>query len=72
MSRNMIPARETVERWRKEPQFAEAYAALEEEFSLAAALIDCRAQRLSQEEIAKRRASQPAVARFRPANPARR
>ncbi|MDZ4791365.1 MAG: helix-turn-helix transcriptional regulator [Hyphomicrobiales bacterium] len=67
MSRKMIPAREAVERWRKEePGFVEAYDALEEEFSLAAALIDARARsELSQEEIAERMGtSQPAVARL--------
>ena len=43
------------ERWLKDPEYQKAYDGLEEEFSIAAALIEARAQAgLSQEEVAQR------------------
>ncbi len=43
------------ERWLKDPEYQKAYDDLEEEFSIAAALIEARAQAgLSQEEVARR------------------
>jgi len=44
MSRKFIPAREAIDDWRKDPEFAAAFDALEEEFALAEALIKARAQ----------------------------
>ncbi len=42
-------------RWLDDPEYQEAYDALEEEFSLAAALIEARTRAgLSQEEVARR------------------
>lgn len=42
MSKKMIPVEESLTRWRKEPKYRAAYDALEEEFSLASALIEAR------------------------------
>ena len=39
MSRKMIPVEESFAAWRKDPEYEAAYSALEDEFSLAAALI---------------------------------
>ncbi len=52
--------------WRKDPAFQAEYAAMEEEFALAAALIDARGQAdLTQEEMAERMGtSQAAIARL--------
>ncbi len=42
-------------RWKMDPTFRAEYDALEEEFALAAALIDARAKAdLTQEEVARR------------------
>jgi hypothetical protein len=43
MSRKMIPVEESFATWRKDPEYAKAYNALEEEFTLAAAMIEARA-----------------------------
>ncbi|NKB59021.1 MAG: helix-turn-helix domain-containing protein [Alphaproteobacteria bacterium] len=53
-------------KWKKDPEFRAEYDALEEEFALAAALIDARKQAdLTQEEIAERMGtSQTAIARL--------
>ncbi len=53
-------------KWKKGPAFRAEYDALEEEFALAAALIDARKQAdLTQEEIAERMdTSQAAIARL--------
>jgi ribosome-binding protein aMBF1 (putative translation factor) len=66
MSRKPIPVEKSFAKWRKDPAYRAAYAALDEEFTLAAALIEARTSAdISQEEIAKRmRTSQPAVARL--------
>jgi ribosome-binding protein aMBF1 (putative translation factor) len=43
------------QRWLDDPEYKDAYDALEEEFSLAAALIEARTRAgLSQEEVARR------------------
>lgn len=42
-ARNFIPVEEAAKEWRKNPEFVAAYDALEEEFSLADALIKARA-----------------------------
>ncbi len=66
MSRKPIPVEKSFVKWRKDPAYRAAYAALEGEFSLANALIEARTKAdISQQEIAKRmRTSQPAVARL--------
>ena len=66
MSRNLIPIEESLAEWRKDPAYRQAYDALEEEFTLAAALIEARSGAdISQAEIARRMGtSQPAVARL--------
>jgi hypothetical protein len=38
MSRTMIPVDESFAAWRKDPEYVAAYNAIEDEFSLAAAL----------------------------------
>ena len=49
-----IPAREAIEAGRKEPEFVAAYDELEEEFSLAEAIIRARAEAgMTQEQVAK-------------------
>jgi DNA-binding XRE family transcriptional regulator len=52
--------------WLKRPGYKKAYVALEEEFSLASALIEVRAKAgLTQEQIAKRmHTTQTAIARL--------
>jgi hypothetical protein len=42
MSRTMIPVEESFAAWRKDPEYVAAYDALEDEFSLAAALMKPR------------------------------
>ena len=66
MSGKMIPVEASFAEWRQDPAYREAYEALDEEFALAAALIEARSDaNISQEEIAKRmHTSQPAVARL--------
>ncbi|MEI9989576.1 MAG: helix-turn-helix domain-containing protein [Rhizomicrobium sp.] len=66
MKNKPIPVEKSFAKWRKDPAYRAAYAALDEEFALAAALIAARTSAdLSQQDIAKRmRTSQPAVARL--------
>ena len=66
MSRKLIPVEKSIAKWRKDPAYRGAYAALDEEFTLAEALIEARSTAdISQEEIAKRmHTSQPSVARL--------
>ena len=42
MTRKFIPVEEAFEQWDKDPEFRAAYDTLEEEFSLASALIKAR------------------------------
>ena len=42
MSRKMIPVEESFTAWRKQPEYEKAYNDLEDEFSLAAAMIEAR------------------------------
>lgn len=53
-------------KWMKEPKYRKAYAALEEEFVLASAVIDVRNRAgLTQEELARKMGTtQPVVARL--------
>ncbi|HWE98237.1 MAG TPA: helix-turn-helix transcriptional regulator [Caulobacteraceae bacterium] len=64
--KKLIPIEGAIEAWQKDPAYREAYDALDEEFTLASALIEARASAgISQEEIARRmQTSQPAVARL--------
>ncbi len=48
-SSTMIPVEESFAAWRKDPAYVAAYDALEDEFSLAVAMIQARAHRPSQE-----------------------
>lgn len=61
-----IPVDESFRRWEREPAFRRAYDALEDEFVLAGALINARAQAgLSQQDVAARmKTSQQAVSRL--------
>jgi len=61
-----IRADELHKQWLRNPKYRAAYDALEEEFALAAAMIDARARAgLTQAEVAKRvRTTQTAVARL--------
>lgn len=64
MTTKLIPVAESIEAWRKDPAYREAFDALDEEFALTVALIKARGA-TSQEEIARRmHTSQPAVARL--------
>jgi hypothetical protein len=41
----MMPVEESFAEWRKDPEYVKAFNALEEEFSLAKAMIEARARR---------------------------
>ena len=62
MSRKMIPVEESFAAWRKQPEYEKAYNDLEDEFSLAAAMIEVRAHAgLTQEQLAERMHTTQAV-----------
>lgn len=62
MSRKMIPVEESFAAWRKDPEYEKAYDALEEEFTLAAAMIEARARAgLTQQQLAERMHTTQAV-----------
>jgi transcriptional regulator with XRE-family HTH domain len=62
MSRKMIPVAESFAAWRKDPEYVKAYNALEEEFSLAKAMVEARAHAgLTQEQLAERMDTTQAV-----------
>ena len=62
MSRKNIPVEESFAAWRKDPEYVKAYNALEEEFSLAKAMIEARAHAgLTQEQLAERMHTTQAV-----------
>lgn len=62
MMRKMIPAEESFAEWRKDPEYTKSYDALEDEFALAAAMIEARAQAgLTQEQLAARMHTTQAV-----------
>jgi ribosome-binding protein aMBF1 (putative translation factor) len=62
MMRKYIPVSEAAERWMKNPKFVEEYEALEEEFVLAAALIDARGHaEMTQEQVAQAMGTTQAV-----------
>jgi transcriptional regulator with XRE-family HTH domain len=50
----MIPVEESFAAWRKDPEYEKAYNALEEEFTLAAVMIEARARAsLTQQQLAE-------------------
>ena len=58
----MVPVEESFAEWRKDPNYVEAYDALEDEFSLAATLIEARARAgLTQQKLADRMHTTQAV-----------
>jgi ribosome-binding protein aMBF1 (putative translation factor) len=61
-----IPAERLFRKWRRDPAFQREYEALEEEFALAAALIEARSRAdLTQEQLAKRmKTTQAVIARL--------
>jgi ribosome-binding protein aMBF1 (putative translation factor) len=62
MTNKMIPVEEAFAEWRKDPDYVKAYDALEDEFALAAAMIEARAHAgLTQEELAQRMHTTQAV-----------
>jgi ribosome-binding protein aMBF1 (putative translation factor) len=62
MSRKMIPVEESFATWRKRPEYEKAYNALEDEFALAATMIEARAHAgLTQEQLAERMHTTQAV-----------
>ncbi|MEO8663773.1 MAG: helix-turn-helix transcriptional regulator, partial [Bryobacteraceae bacterium] len=66
MTRKFIPAEESFKEWEKNPKYRAAYAALEEEFALASAMIKARGDAdMTQEQVAKAmRTTQAVVARL--------
>jgi ribosome-binding protein aMBF1 (putative translation factor) len=62
MTRKMIPVEESFAAWRKHPEYQQAYDALEDEFTLAAAMIEARAHAgLTQGQLAERMHTTQAV-----------
>lgn len=66
VSRKYIPVEESFRRWGRKAEFRRAYESLDDEFTLAAALIDARSYAgLSQEDVADRmRTAQQTVSRL--------
>ena len=62
MTRKTIPVEAAFAEWRKDPEYVKAYDALEDEFTLAAAMIEARAHAgLTQEQLAQRMHTTQAV-----------
>jgi ribosome-binding protein aMBF1 (putative translation factor) len=62
MSRKMVPVEVSFAAWRKDPEHEKAYDALEDEFTLAAAMIKARAHAgLTQQQLAERMHTTQAV-----------
>jgi ribosome-binding protein aMBF1 (putative translation factor) len=62
VSRKLISAAEVVKEWLKDPKFKAEYDALEEEFALAQALIEARANAdMTQEQVAQKMGTTQAV-----------
>src|SRR5271170_3055764 len=60
--RKFIPVEEEFAEWRKDPAYVAEYEALEEEFALAAALIDARGHaEMTQEQVAQAMGTTQAV-----------
>lgn len=66
MTRKLIPVEEAFTEWRRDPAYVKAYDALEDEFALAKAMIEARAQAgLTQEQLAQRmKTTQAVIARL--------
>ena len=66
MNRTFVPVEESFKTWDKDKNFVRVYRDLEDEFALAAALIDAREHAgLSQEAVAARmKTSQQAISRL--------
>jgi len=66
MTRKFIPIDETIQEWRKDPEYISQFEALDEEFALVRALLNARIKaHLTQEELAKRmETSQATIARL--------
>ncbi len=62
MTKGTIPAAELFEKWRQDPAYVAAFDKLDDEFTLAAALIKARAHaNLTQEQLATRMHTTQAV-----------
>ncbi len=62
MKRKFIPVTESFAQWKKDPEYAAAYAALEGEFALASSLIKARSEAdMTQEQVAKAMGTTQAV-----------
>jgi ribosome-binding protein aMBF1 (putative translation factor) len=62
MSRKMIPVEKSFAAWHKDLEYEKAYNALEEEFTLAAVMIEARARAgLTQQQLAERMHTTQAV-----------
>jgi ribosome-binding protein aMBF1 (putative translation factor) len=62
MTSKMIPAEEAFAEWRKDAGYRKAYAALEDEFTLAESMIKARAEAgLTQEQLARKMHTTQAV-----------
>ena len=61
-----VPVKNSFAAWRRDPAYVAAYDALQDEFALAAVLIDARSRAgLSQADVARKMdTSQPAIARL--------
>lgn len=66
MTRKMVPVEESFAKWRENSEYLGAYESLEEEFSLAEAMIRARTTAgLTQQQLAKRmQTTQAAIARL--------
>ena len=62
MKRKSIPVAESFAKWKKDPAYAAAYDALDEEFALASSLIKARSEAdMTQEQVAKAMGTTQAV-----------
>ncbi len=62
MSRKFIPVEEAFREWRKDPEYAAEYETLDDEFAVAAALIEARANAaMTQEQVAQAMGTTQAV-----------
>ena len=62
MTKKMIPVEDSIAEWHKDPAYVKAYNALEDEFSLAKAMIEARTHaNLTQEQLADRMHTTQAV-----------